>query len=237
MRFRPSATTRGMNFCDTTIAPAALVTRTRGLGWATSPTIASAMSDGSAFLNPLAPWVPGGQFGVDERRQHHRELHARRAVLEPGRVGERDHRVLAGAVAGQPDGVELPGKRGDVDDVPGSAGDHPLHRQLAAQDHAVDVDVQNAPGDGVRLVDDPADRHDAGVVDQHVDRAELALDLVEEFRKRIRVGDIEFAVDVEAERRRPTPSPSPRRCRRSRPWRPNCAVRSRWPIRFPVHRR
>ena len=47
-----------MNRCDTTIAPAALVTRTRGLGWTTSPTIASAISEGSAFLNPLTLWVP-----------------------------------------------------------------------------------------------------------------------------------------------------------------------------------
>jgi hypothetical protein len=58
----------------------------------------------------------------------------------------------------------------------GSAGDHALYRQLAANDYAVDVDVQNAPGDRVRLVDDPTDRHDAGVADQYVDRAELALD-------------------------------------------------------------
>ena len=49
---------RGMKYCDTTIAPAALVTRTRGLGWAISSTIASAISPGSAFRNPLAPWVP-----------------------------------------------------------------------------------------------------------------------------------------------------------------------------------
>ena len=47
-----------MKYCDATIAPAALVTRTRGLGRAMSPTIASAISPGSAFLNPLAPWVP-----------------------------------------------------------------------------------------------------------------------------------------------------------------------------------
>lgn len=47
-----------MNFCEAMIAPAVLVTRTRGRGWATSLTIASAMSDGSAFLTPLTPDVP-----------------------------------------------------------------------------------------------------------------------------------------------------------------------------------
>jgi hypothetical protein len=97
------------------------------------------------------------------------------------RVGEADHRVLAGAVGGGPGDVRLPGQRGDIDDVSGSAGDHALRRQLAAQNHAVDVDVEDAPRDGVRLVDDPAERHNAGVVDQHVNGAELALDFVEEF--------------------------------------------------------
>jgi len=126
-------------------------------------------------------------------------FHAGRSVLKPRRIGERDHRVLAGTVGGQPNGVELPGQRGDVNDVPLSTGDHALHRQLAAQDHAVDVDVENAPGDGVRLVDNPADGHDAGVVDQHVDRAELALNGVEKIRERIPVCHIEFAVHIELE--------------------------------------
>ena len=83
--------------------------------------------------------------------------------------------------------------------MPASAGDHALGRQLAAQDHAVDIDVQDPAGDGVGLVDDAADGHDAGVVDQHVDRTELALHLVEEIRERILIGHIEFAVDVEPE--------------------------------------
>jgi hypothetical protein len=83
--------------------------------------------------------------------------------------------------------------------VPVTAGDHAPRRQFAAQDHAVDVDVQNAPGDGVGLVDDLADGHDARVVDQDVDRAELALYLVEEIRERIPVCDIEFAVHVQAQ--------------------------------------
>lgn len=79
------------------------------------------------------------------------------------------------------------------------ARDHPLRRQLATQDHPVDVDVQDSAGYRVWFVDNPPHGHDAGVVDQHVDRAELALDGVEESRKRIRVGDIEFAVHVEVE--------------------------------------
>jgi hypothetical protein len=83
--------------------------------------------------------------------------------------------------------------------VAASAGHHSLGRQLAAQDHTVDVDVQDAAGNGVGLVDDSADRHDAGVVDQYVDRSELAFDLIEEIGERVRVGDIEFAVHLEAE--------------------------------------
>src|SRR3982074_3048165 len=79
------------------------------------------------------------------------------------------------------------------------AGGHALSCQLAAQDHAVDVDVQNASGAGVRLVDDPTYRHDAGVVDQHVDRSELALDLVEEIGERTGIGDVKLAVHLETE--------------------------------------
>ncbi len=50
--------------------------------------------------------------------------------------------------------------------------DHPLRRQIV-------------------LVDEPAERHDPGVVDEHIQGAELLLGAVQERRKRIPVGHIQ----------------------------------------------
>ena len=48
----------GMNFIDPMSRPDARVTDTRGAGLVISPTIASAISSGSAFLRNFAPEVP-----------------------------------------------------------------------------------------------------------------------------------------------------------------------------------
>ena len=80
----------------------------------------------------------------------------------------------------------LAGLRGDVDDVAAAARAHPLDRQLGADDDAVDVDVELALDRVVGLVDERRHRHDPGVVDDDVDRAELALGLVEEAWRRRR---------------------------------------------------
>jgi hypothetical protein len=72
---------------------------------------------------------------------------------------------------------------------------HPLERQLRPEDDPVEVDVDHRPRGLVRLLDERADRHDPGVVDDHVDRAELVLGLVEEAAERVTVGDVELEGD------------------------------------------
>ena len=81
--------------------------------------------------------------------------------------------------------------RGDVDDVAAGPRAQPFDRQLGADDDAVDVDVELAADRVVRLLDERRHRHDPGVVDDHVDRAELAFGGVEEGGEGTAVGDVE----------------------------------------------
>ena len=74
---------------------------------------------------------------------------------------------------------------------------HPWEGELHPVEDAVDVDVDHSASGQVVLVDEPAQRHDPGVVDQHVERAEPLLDLVEEALERVASGDVEL------ERQRP----------------------------------
>ena len=113
------------------------------------------------------------------------------AQLAAHRLGQADHRVLGGRVGGASRRAVLAGLGGDVDDVTAVARDHPLQRELRAEDHAVEVDVHHAPCRQVVLVDEAADLHDPGVVDEHVHRAQLLFGPVEERRERGAVGDVE----------------------------------------------
>ena len=70
-------------------------------------------------------------------------------------------------------------------------GKHPPGRDLRADDHAVDVDRQRAPRQRVGLIDEPTDRKDPGVVDQHIDGPQPVFDVVEEAGERARIGDVE----------------------------------------------
>ena len=94
---------------------------------------------------------------------------------------------------------EFAGKRSDVDDVSTSAWKHPSQCEFGSRDHAEDVDLDDASGHGVVLVDDPSDRHDARIVDQHVDRAEFTFDGVEEVEERGGVGDVEAPERADAQ--------------------------------------
>ena len=87
--------------------------------------------------------------------------------------------------------ADLRGGRRHVDDVPGAAGEHRGEGELAAEDHAVHVHVELAAAPAVVLVQERPDVHDAGVVDQDVDRADLALDPLQECGERVAVGDVE----------------------------------------------
>src|SRR5258708_39020105 len=70
-----------------------------------------------------------------------------------------------------------------------------VQRQLASEDHAAEVDVDHPLRGLVVLVDEAAELHDAGVVDEHVERPELGLRLVEELVERRAVGDVEVEAD------------------------------------------
>src|SRR5205814_3887412 len=111
------------------------------------------------------------------------------------RLAQADNGVLGRDVGGDARHAELPRLRGDVDDVAAIARDHLAQRDLAAVDHAVDVDVDLAVRAGVVLVDEAPDRHDAGVVDEDVDGAERALDLVGELLDRLALGHVEVEAD------------------------------------------
>ncbi len=74
---------------------------------------------------------------------------------------------------------------------PRVARDHARERELHAEDHAVEVDVDHPPGGRVVLVDEAPQRHDPGVVDEHVQRAELLFGAVQEGRKGRPVGHVQ----------------------------------------------
>ena len=76
-------------------------------------------------------------------------------------------------------------ERGDVDDVAAAALDHSGSGELGAQDDAEQVDGDRALGDVVGLVDELSRRGDCSVVDQDVDGARLAFDVVKERRERL----------------------------------------------------
>ena len=74
---------------------------------------------------------------------------------------------------------------------PAVAGDHPRHRQLRAEDHPMQVDVDHPPRRHVVLVNEAPHRHDPGVVDQDVDRPQLLFGLVQEAREGLPVGHVQ----------------------------------------------
>ena len=57
------------------------------------------------------------------------------------------------------------------------------------------VDVDKLVGGGIGLVDERPDGHDAGVVDEHVERPQTALNGVEELGEAGFVGDVEAQAD------------------------------------------
>ncbi len=72
-----------------------------------------------------------------------------------------------------------------------AAFQHRRQRQLHAVDHAAQVDVDLQVADAVRLVEEGAHRHDAGVVDQHVDRPAGLAHRVEEAAERGRLAHVQ----------------------------------------------
>jgi hypothetical protein len=147
-------------------------------------TIASATSLGWRFFRPR---------GVDDERHHVAEVDvgSHQPQLSAHGLGQANHRVLGGRIGGAAGRAVLAGLRGDVDDVPAIARDHPLQRQLHAGDDPVQVDVDHPPRGEIVLVDEAADLHDPGVVDEHVDRPKLLFGAVEEGGEGGPVGDVQ----------------------------------------------
>ena len=111
------------------------------------------------------------------------------------RLAQPHDRVLGRAVGRAAGEAGLAGGRGDLHEVAATARHEPLEGELRAEDHAVEVDVDHALGGRVGLLDERPDRHDPRVVDQDVERAELALDLVEERREARAIGHVERQPD------------------------------------------
>ncbi len=137
----------------------------------------------------------GAELGVDDRRHHAGDLDVRVAKLGADRLGDADDEVLGAAIGGAAGKAGLAGLRGEVDDVAGAAPLHPRERQLHPVHDPVHVDVDHPLRGRVVLLDEPAQRHDPGVVDEHVERAEPLLDLVEKALERVAPGDVELERD------------------------------------------
>ncbi|CAA9467672.1 MAG: hypothetical protein AVDCRST_MAG38-871 [uncultured Solirubrobacteraceae bacterium] len=131
------------------------------------------------------------QLGVHQPGQHHGELDAGAAQLRTDRLGEADDAELAGAVGRRAGKARAPGRGGDVDDVAASSRAHAPDPLASAVDHGMEVELELADGGVVVLGLERAQRHDAGVVDQHVDRPQRRLDVVEGGGERRSVADVE----------------------------------------------
>ena len=90
---------------------------------------------------------------------------------------DADDKVLGAAVGGTAREAGLARRRRDVHQVAAVALQHLRKDGLHPVEDAVDVDVDLALGDLVRLLEEEPDGHDPGVVDQGVDGADLLLDL------------------------------------------------------------
>jgi len=73
--------------------------------------------------------------------------------------------------------------------------DTALERELGAVDHPVDVDVDDPLCDRVGLANERPQGHDPGVVDEHVERPEAILRLIEKRREACAVGDVDVQPD------------------------------------------
>ena len=118
------------------------------------------------------------------------------ADLAADRLAQSDDCVLGRAVGRAAGDAGLAGARGDVDQVAAArAGGSAASASLEPKITPVQVDVDHPLGHRVGLLDERPDRHDPGVVDQHVERSEALLDLVQEALEARAIGDVERQPD------------------------------------------
>ena len=141
----PSPTLRGSSETIMFVRFTDFGTHTSTVPSCSASTIASATSVGSRLLTPRTSPRSGAELGVDDRRHHVADVDVRahQPQLAADRLGQADDRVLGRRVRRAAGRAELARLRGDVDDVPAVARDHALQRELAAEDHAVEVDVDH----------------------------------------------------------------------------------------------
>lgn len=95
------------------------------------------------------------------------------AQLQCGRLGQPAHREFGCGVTVAGDGAGHALDRGDVDDRAAARFLHRFDHGADAQKHSGQVDVEDPLPFRKRVVLQGADVDDAGVVDQHIDPAEL----------------------------------------------------------------
>ncbi len=90
------------------------------------------------------------------------------------RLRQRDHAGLGRGIGAGIGVALLAGDRGDIDDPAIALGDHQRRHRLQAVENAVEVDRENAPPFGDRIVrEGRIHPRDAGIVDENVDPAHL----------------------------------------------------------------
>ena len=182
---------RGSRLKPTQVGPIDLGTKTSWRGNLSASMTASDDLLGGHGLEHRALHEPRRELRLDDSRHHDGDLHPGAAQLRPNRLRQPDDAMLGRAVRGEVRKAGLAGAGGDIDDVARPAGLHPAHGLLGAVDHAVEVDLEDADRGRVVLLVERPDRHDARVVDEHVDRPEPALDLVQEGGEAGAVGHVE----------------------------------------------
>src|SRR5439155_15555719 len=134
---------------------------------------------------------PLGHPRARERRHDEREAHPGGVVLAPQRAREAHDGVLGRAVGRHPRSHLAAGHRGHIHDLAAAAREHRREREPHAAHHAVHVHGEHQLGQGRRLGEEAPGRHDAGVVDEHVEAPRLALGRRDERGERVLVGDVE----------------------------------------------
>src|SRR5436189_11669 len=132
--------------------------------------MASTWADTSRMKRELLPRPAhgggGGDRRVDDPRTHGGDRDAVRAKLLAQRLGEAEDGELGRAVGRELGGGEEAGSRGDVHHVPAAAAPHHGRKEeVAAVDHAPEVDREDPPPVLERGVEKAAAEPHAGVVD------------------------------------------------------------------------
>jgi hypothetical protein len=129
---------------------------------------------------------------VDQPRRDAVDAHAVRCDLLGDGLAERDHRALGRGVGERPGAAAVPGReRRQVHDRPLLARDHARDGRLHAPEHARQVRVDHLAPQRLGHLHERAPLHEvAGVVDEHVEPPERALDALDEPARLVELGQV-----------------------------------------------